>query len=190
MNVQAKSSRFINLLPQIYQKLIMERLGHTLTALWLLQEHDLNFFPVDKETKKPLTDQYPNLFYLYLNRYGNYKKAKEDYEQQVGGLNDNWWEQLDNYAKPHAANSKRQQNFEPSQIQKQQSQERVEKPVVTELNLGETKPFNQDEMLKNLTFGSNNDATPSLAEKLNLEQKKQDVITNPLEGYKPKRFTH
>jgi hypothetical protein len=69
-----KSVRFKQLLPAIYEKLIIEHLTHTEVSEWLKEEHDLDLLGKDNDGKP---------FSNYLSIYGAIKTAKESYAGNV-----------------------------------------------------------------------------------------------------------
>lgn len=67
---ELKSDRFKKLLPKIYYKLIIDKLGHLEVSEWLLKEHKLDLLGSNKDGK---------LFSNYLTKYGAIKVAKKSY---------------------------------------------------------------------------------------------------------------
>lgn len=83
-----KSVRFRQLLPAIYEKIIIERLTHTEVSEWLKEEHDLDLLGKDKDGKP---------FSNYLSIYGAIKTAKESYAGNVENkqiVAQHWYDQI------------------------------------------------------------------------------------------------
>lgn len=104
-----KSVRFKQLLPAIYEKLIIEHLTHTEVSEWLKEEHDLDLLGKDNDGKP---------FSNYLSIYGAIKTAKESYAGNVDNkeiVAQHWYDEIakadtKKTTKPFVANEQAQPN--------------------------------------------------------------------------------
>lgn len=88
-NNKSKSQAFIELLPQIYKRILISKDNYRVICNWLKKEHGLDFF--EKSDKEDSEKTY-YLFTNYLKKYGNVKKAKEHYIENVNtNIEENWW---------------------------------------------------------------------------------------------------
>lgn len=69
-----KSVQFKRLLPEIYQKIIIENFTHQQASEWLLKEHNLDLMGRNQDAKP---------FSNYLSVYGAIKTAKNSYAVNV-----------------------------------------------------------------------------------------------------------
>ncbi|MGP9666982.1 hypothetical protein [Psychrobacter sp. AOP31-A1-22] len=80
MKTKGKQSvLFINMLPHIYKKILVEGYTHEQCTDWLLMEHEL--------------DMATATFTSYLKRHGDIKLARERYNDYLAS--NNWWWGID-----------------------------------------------------------------------------------------------
>lgn len=111
MKTKGKQSvLFINMLPHIYKKILVEGYTHEQCTDWLLVEHDL--------------DMATTTFTSYLKRHGDIKLARERYNDYLTGSD--WWSGIDespknvdscfiNTSKPHSTPT-REAHANPNEI--------------------------------------------------------------------------
>lgn len=76
-NKGKQSVLFINMLPHIYKKILVEGYTHEQCTDWLLSEHKI--------------DIATPTFTSYLKRHGNIKLARERYNQYLASYSNDWW---------------------------------------------------------------------------------------------------
>ena len=77
-----QSVLFMNMLPHIYKKILVEGYSHSQCTDWLLAEHGL--------------DIATPTFTSYLNRHGNIKLARERYNEYLSNYANDWWVEANN----------------------------------------------------------------------------------------------
>lgn len=89
-NDKTKAQSFIELLPQIYKRILISKEKYRVICNWLKKEHGLDFFEKSDEEDDSAKTYY--LFTNYLRKYGDLKKAKEYYTQNVNtNIEEFWW---------------------------------------------------------------------------------------------------
>ena len=89
-NGKSKSQSFIELLPEIYRRRLISKDNYRAICNWLKDTHGLDFF--EKNDEKPDSEKTYYLFTNYLKKYGNIKKAKEHYIENVNTtIEESWW---------------------------------------------------------------------------------------------------
>lgn len=89
-NDKSKSQSFIELLPQIYKRILISKDNYRVICNWLKKEHGLDFFQKSDEDDDSEKTYY--LFTNYLRKYGNVKKAREHYTENVNtNIEESWW---------------------------------------------------------------------------------------------------
>lgn len=85
---EMKSVQFKRLLPEIYQKIIIEHYTHQQVSEWLLEKHDLDLTGKNHDAKP---------FSNYLSVYGAIKTAKDSYAANVDNqeyIAQNWYKKF------------------------------------------------------------------------------------------------
>jgi len=77
-----QSVLFINMLPHIYKKILVEGYTHEQCVDWLLTEHSLDI-------ARPT-------FTSYMKRHGDIKLARERYKEYLTNYGNGWWSNIDN----------------------------------------------------------------------------------------------
>lgn len=165
-NKQKKSVRFRELLPRIYEKMIIDNYSHYQTAVWLKEECDLDLLGAD-EKGKPFSN--------YLSLYGDIKTAKHSYEV---ALNKDKTLQAKTWFQPFVDNEQLKS--------KKRVEQRIEAKADIHLDETEEVDSNSDDFTDNEVDVSNNDTTSnkvSVKSRYNIKPKTKKVPDDPFAGF-------
>lgn len=90
---KTKAQAFVELLPDIYYRIIILRQNYRAVCKWLLEQHNLDLF-AKKDADKDVDERSYQLFSNYLSRHGNVAEARRNYEENVASKIDvekDWW---------------------------------------------------------------------------------------------------
>lgn len=161
---QKKSVRFRELLPQIYEKMVIENYSHYQTSVWLKEEHDLDLLGTDGKGKP---------FSNYLSLYGDIKTAKRSYEI---ALNKDKTLQAKTWFQPFVSEDKLKSSEE--------AKRRIDKTTKSE---PESSDLNAIDSVKPELEDNSADTADSVkvSARYNIKKKKRVVPDDPFEGFDP-----
>lgn len=90
---KTKVQVFVELLPDIYYRIIILKQNYRAVCKWLLEQHDLDLFS-KKDADKEVDERSYQLFSNYLNRHGDVAEARRNYEENVASkiaVEKDWW---------------------------------------------------------------------------------------------------